>query len=157
HRSSQRDRHHRHRAHDASDLRGRRGFHASRRCRAAAASKRGGSCQRTVGRERLFQGSEGHRAMNIAALTIDQIRKDLLSKTVSAGELAKEALRFAEAGNAKTNAYLTFSAERALDAARRVDARIAVGDEIGALAGVPIAVKDVIVTRGVRTTCGSKL
>ena len=89
--------------------------------------------------------------------TIDSIRTDLLAKKVSAAELAREALKFAEAENPKTNAYLTFAPERALAAAQAVDRKIAAGDDPGALAGVPIAIKDVIVTRGLRTTCGSRL
>ena len=89
--------------------------------------------------------------------TIGSIRAGLLAKKFSAEELATQSLAFAEAANTETNAYLTFSGERALAAARAVDARIAAGEEPGPLAGVPIAVKDVIVTRGLRTTCGSKL
>jgi aspartyl-tRNA(Asn)/glutamyl-tRNA(Gln) amidotransferase subunit A len=95
--------------------------------------------------------------MDIASLTIDGIRASLLARRYSAMELAAEALRFAEAENPRTNAYLHFSPERALNAARRVDERIARGEEPGRLAAVPVAVKDVIVTKGVRTTCGSKL
>ena len=90
-------------------------------------------------------------------LSIDSIREGLLAKKFSAEELTRQSLAYAEAENPKTNAYLTFSQERALAAARAVDAKIARGEDPGALAGVPIAVKDVIVTRGLRTTCGSKL
>jgi aspartyl-tRNA(Asn)/glutamyl-tRNA(Gln) amidotransferase subunit A len=103
---------------------------------------------------------EGYKSMNTSplhGLTIGGIRGGLLSKKFSAEELARQTLAYAEAENSKTNAYLMLSPERALDAARTVDVKIARGEDPGALAGVPIAVKDVIVTRGLRTTCGSKL
>jgi aspartyl-tRNA(Asn)/glutamyl-tRNA(Gln) amidotransferase subunit A len=72
-------------------------------------------------------------------------------------ELTNEALRYAETENPKTNAYLHFSSDRALAAAAGVDQQIARGENPGPLAGVPVAVKDVILTKGFRTTCGSKL
>jgi aspartyl-tRNA(Asn)/glutamyl-tRNA(Gln) amidotransferase subunit A len=89
--------------------------------------------------------------------TIDSIREGLRKKQFRAEELARETLAFAEAENPKTNAYVTFSPERAIAQARRVDETIARGEDPGLLAGVPIAVKDVILTRGLRTTCGSRL
>lgn len=95
--------------------------------------------------------------MNVATLTAGQVRDGLVKKQFSAVELATEALRFAEAENPKTNAYLTFSSDRALAAAKIVDGKIANGEAPGLLAGVPLGVKDVIVTKDVRTTCGSKL
>ncbi len=95
--------------------------------------------------------------MNLGERSIDSIRADLLARKYSARELALEALAYAQAENPKTNAYLTFSPERALAAALEVDKKIFAGEELGPLAGVPIAIKDVIVTRDVRTTCGSKL
>ncbi len=75
----------------------------------------------------------------------------------SSVELTTSALAFAREENPKTNAFLTFSEDRALSAARRVDEKLARGEDPGPLAGVPVAVKDVIVTKGVRTTCGSRL
>ncbi len=95
--------------------------------------------------------------MDIAKLTIDGVREGLLGRRFSAVELATEALRFAEAENPRTNAYLHFAPERALAAARRADEKVARGEDPGPLGGVPVAVKDVIVTEGVRTTCASRL
>lgn len=95
--------------------------------------------------------------MDISKLTIDGITSGLKAKQFSAREVCAAALAFAQTENPKTNAYLHFSPDRALAAASEVDAKLARGEEPGALAGVPIAVKDVIVTKGVRTTCASRL
>jgi aspartyl-tRNA(Asn)/glutamyl-tRNA(Gln) amidotransferase subunit A len=89
--------------------------------------------------------------------TIASIRNGLLARKFSAVEIAREALVYAERENPKTNAYLLFSSERMLQAAEGVDAKIAAGEDPGPLAGVPVAVKDVILTRGLRTTCASRM
>jgi aspartyl-tRNA(Asn)/glutamyl-tRNA(Gln) amidotransferase subunit A len=94
---------------------------------------------------------------SIASLTIEQIQAALAARKFSAVELAGAALQFAQNENRKTNAYLHFCPERALAAAERVDRKLASGENAGPLAGVPLAVKDVIVTEGVRTTCASRL
>ena len=85
------------------------------------------------------------------------MREGLRLRQFSAAELTAEVLRFAESENPQTNAYLHFSPERALANAKRVDEQLARGEEPGPLAGVPVAVKDVILTKGVRTTCASRL
>jgi aspartyl-tRNA(Asn)/glutamyl-tRNA(Gln) amidotransferase subunit A len=95
--------------------------------------------------------------MEIAKLTVDLVRAGLLTRQFSARELTGHALRQAEAGNAATNAYLHLCPERALASADRVDQRLARGEDPGPLAGVPTAVKDVIMVKGVKNTCGSRL
>jgi aspartyl-tRNA(Asn)/glutamyl-tRNA(Gln) amidotransferase subunit A len=95
--------------------------------------------------------------MNVAGFTVDDVINGLAKKQFGAVELTRAALAFAEAENPKTNAYLTFTPERALKSAEEIDRKIAAGEDAGPLAGVPVAIKDVLVTKGVRTTCGSKL
>jgi aspartyl-tRNA(Asn)/glutamyl-tRNA(Gln) amidotransferase subunit A len=89
--------------------------------------------------------------------TIPAVRTALETKKISARELAAEFYGRIDRRNAELNAYLTLSTERAYAQADRVDAAIARGDALPPLAGVPIAIKDVISTQGIRTTCASKI
>jgi len=89
--------------------------------------------------------------------TIDGVRGALAAKKISARELADEYYKRIEARNPELNAYLTLSNKRAYAQAQRVDEMVASGKALPPLAGVPMAIKDVISTRGVKTTCGSKI
>src|SRR5215471_6711392 len=89
--------------------------------------------------------------------TITSARDAIAAKKVSARELAADYFKRIAARNGELNAYLTLSEERAYRQADRVDAMVAQGKPLPPMAGVPIAVKDVISTRGIRTTCGSKI
>ncbi|MFD0273380.1 Asp-tRNA(Asn)/Glu-tRNA(Gln) amidotransferase subunit GatA [Kitasatospora sp. NPDC127111] len=76
---------------------------------------------------------------------------------VSAVEVAQAHLDRIEAVDKKVNAFLHVDTEGALNAAKAVDEKRAKGEELGPLAGVPLALKDVFTTKGVPTTCGSKI
>jgi len=89
--------------------------------------------------------------------TVASIRSALEAKKISARELAGEFYRRIDGRNAELNAFLTLSPEHAYAQADRIDAAVARGEKLPSLAGVPIAVKDVIATQGVRTTCGSRI
>jgi aspartyl-tRNA(Asn)/glutamyl-tRNA(Gln) amidotransferase subunit A len=76
---------------------------------------------------------------------------------VSAEEVARESLAAIEQRDVALGAFLAVSVDAALQDARAVDARRARGESLGPLAGVPIALKDALCTRGIATTCGSKM
>jgi aspartyl-tRNA(Asn)/glutamyl-tRNA(Gln) amidotransferase subunit A len=89
--------------------------------------------------------------------TAASLGSKIASGELSAVEVAQAHLdRIAEV-DGQVHAFLHVDAQGALDAARAVDARVAKGDKLGPLAGVPIAVKDVICTKGIPTTAGSKI
>jgi aspartyl-tRNA(Asn)/glutamyl-tRNA(Gln) amidotransferase subunit A len=89
--------------------------------------------------------------------TIATVRDALLTKKTSARELTKDFFARIERRNPELNAFLALCPERAYAQADRVDATVAKGQALPRLAGVPVAIKDVISTQGVRTTCGSKI
>ncbi len=90
-------------------------------------------------------------------MTILEAARLLRAGKVSSAELTEESLRRIAALNPKLNAFITVTEESAREAARRADDELAQGRDRGPLHGIPIALKDVFETRGVRTTAGSKL
>jgi aspartyl-tRNA(Asn)/glutamyl-tRNA(Gln) amidotransferase subunit A len=89
--------------------------------------------------------------------TIASVREALAAKRISARELATDFLARIEKRNPELNAYLALSPERALAQADRMDSMVSRKEPLPPLAGVPLAVKDVLSTRGVPTTCSSRI
>jgi aspartyl-tRNA(Asn)/glutamyl-tRNA(Gln) amidotransferase subunit A len=95
--------------------------------------------------------------MELNRLTAHELHDMIKARDVSAREVTQAVLDRIDAVEDKVKAYMTVTAEGALQAAAEVDERIGRGEEIGTLAGVPIAIKDNMCTRGVKTTCSSKM
>ena len=93
----------------------------------------------------------------MANWTIDGVKEGLTRKRVSARELVADFYQRIADRNAELNAYLALSPERAYAQAEKIDALVAAGEPLPPLGGVPVAIKDVISTRGTTTTCGSKI
>src|SRR5262249_14859876 len=89
--------------------------------------------------------------------TIESVKAALAAKKLSARELTSEFYKRISLRNPALNAYLALSPERAYAQADRIDALISAGKPLPELGGVPVAIKDVISTRGTVTTCGSKI
>jgi len=95
--------------------------------------------------------------MDSQSLTIDAARAAIQERRTTAFALADDFYQRIEKQDPLIGAYLTLSKERALAKAAEIDALAASGEVLPPLAGVPVAVKDVMATRGVRTTAGSKI
>ena len=88
--------------------------------------------------------------------TLSELSAALAEKRISSVELTQLFLARIERMNPELNAFITVDAARALADARRADSRRAAG-ETGPLVGIPLAHKDIFCTKGVRTTCGSRM
>ncbi|WP_274953799.1 Asp-tRNA(Asn)/Glu-tRNA(Gln) amidotransferase subunit GatA [Angelakisella massiliensis] len=95
--------------------------------------------------------------MNLFEYSAGELHKKLLAKECSAVEITESVLERIDACEEKVGAYLTVTGEQAKAAAAKVDAKIAAGEEIHPLAGIPMGIKDNICTKGVTTTCASKM
>ncbi|MBI5971121.1 MAG: Asp-tRNA(Asn)/Glu-tRNA(Gln) amidotransferase subunit GatA [Deltaproteobacteria bacterium] len=95
--------------------------------------------------------------MDLTALTLHELTDKLRKKEVSSVELTNAFLKRISQVEDKVNAYVTISPDEALKAAKDADARLADGVNLTPLTGVPVSVKDIFCTKGVRTTCSSKI
>ena len=86
-----------------------------------------------------------------------EIAESVRSGATSAEKVTEQALARVAAVDGRVHAFLAVDREGALEQAREIDRKRARGEALGALAGVPVAVKDAICTRGMPTTAGSKI
>lgn len=91
------------------------------------------------------------------SLTAMQMKDLLEKKEVSSVEITKSVIDRIEKTDKDIQAYISYNFEDALKKAEKVDEKIAKGEALGKMAGVPVAVKDNMCTRHLRTTCASKM
>jgi len=90
-------------------------------------------------------------------MTISAWRQQLQSGEISARELVEEHLQRAAKSETSVHAFVQLTAERARADADRIDLARSAGEELGPLAGIPLAIKDNLCTQGVTTTCSSRM
>ncbi|WP_077540291.1 Asp-tRNA(Asn)/Glu-tRNA(Gln) amidotransferase subunit GatA [Sedimentisphaera cyanobacteriorum] len=95
--------------------------------------------------------------MDLTKKTLTEIRDKIAAQELTSLEVTKALLAEIEAKNDKLGAYLELFAEHCLAKAEKIDKRIKAGEKCGALAGVPIAIKDNMTTVWGKTTCSSKI
>lgn len=88
---------------------------------------------------------------------IKELHSQLINKEIACAKLMWDYLDVIDKTNKELNSFLTVCEKEAMEQARRVDKKIEKGEAIGILEGIPIAIKDTIITQGVRTTAGSKI
>lgn len=95
--------------------------------------------------------------MDIVKLSAFEMKNKLHEKEISSRELVESHFDIIENRGKDINAFISLNKEEALKAADRVDKKIKNGEKLGLLAGIPIGIKDNILTKDLRTTCGSKM
>ncbi|MBP1721128.1 MAG: aspartyl/glutamyl-tRNA(asn/gln) amidotransferase subunit [Deltaproteobacteria bacterium] len=94
--------------------------------------------------------------MALNELTIHELKDKIKKREISAREVADDVFKRIDAVEGKVHSYITLMREPAYEAAERADRDIREG-KINALTGIPVALKDIMCTRGVKTTCGSHI
>src|SRR5437016_5882891 len=112
-------------------------------------------CERARSRRRILPRAEDHRGLMFRA--IHQLSEAFRRGETTPTAVTETYLDRIKATDDRVGAYLTVTRDQALTAAAASDRRYADRRPVGPLDGVPVAIKDVFCTRGIRTTCGSKI
>jgi aspartyl-tRNA(Asn)/glutamyl-tRNA(Gln) amidotransferase subunit A len=95
--------------------------------------------------------------MDITSLKGWEMKERLLGKEISSTEILTAHLDMIDKKEKDLNAFITLDREGAMESARRIDEKLGKGESLGVLAGLPIGLKDNILTKDLRTTCGSRM
>jgi aspartyl-tRNA(Asn)/glutamyl-tRNA(Gln) amidotransferase subunit A len=95
--------------------------------------------------------------MTLSELTIKEARQKILAREISSQELTQSCLEKIEKSDKEIGAFLNIFEKKSLEAAERVDQKIAKGEGVAALAGIPLAIKDNILIEGERCTAASRI
>ena len=95
--------------------------------------------------------------MSLNRLTAHELHEKLKTREITSVELTESVYKRIDAVESQVKGYLTLTKDRALEQAQAADAGFEKGNDMPSLAGIPIAIKDVICTKGVKTTCASKI
>lgn len=95
--------------------------------------------------------------MDLIKMTAHELKDKLEAKEISSEEITRAYIDRIDKVEDKVNAYITLTTDKAINKAKEVDTKRANKEPVGALAGIPIAVKDNMCTKGIKTTCASKM
>ncbi|MGB9798075.1 MAG: amidase, partial [bacterium] len=95
--------------------------------------------------------------MELYELSAGELASKIKRKEISPREVISSYIKRIEEVEPKVKAFITLTLEKAMQEAEDIEKRLIKGEDVGLLAGVPIAIKDNICTRGIRTTCASRI